>query len=49
MLGFGTADLTVFTSGANARQIEMANVSNVARKLDLINTMLQELEVTKGR
>jgi hypothetical protein len=47
LLGFGTADLTVFTSGANAQQIEMPNVFGVVRKLDLINTMLQELEVTK--
>jgi hypothetical protein len=49
MLGFGTADLTVFTSGANAQQIEMANVLGIGHKLDLIHTMLQELEVTKGR
>jgi hypothetical protein len=49
LLGFGTADLTVFTSGANAQQIEMANVLGVGRKLELIHTMLQELEVTKGR
>jgi flagellin-like protein len=49
LLGFGTADLTVFTSGANAQQIEMPNVLGVGRKLDLINTMLQELEVIKGR
>jgi hypothetical protein len=48
-LGFGTADLTVYTSGANARQIEMPNVFGIGRKLALINTMLQELEVTKGR
>jgi hypothetical protein len=49
LLGFGTADLTVFTSGANAQQIEMPNVFAINRKLELINTMLQELEVTKGR
>jgi hypothetical protein len=49
LLGFGTADLTVFTSGANAQQIEMPNVMNIGSKLALINTMLQELEVTKGR
>jgi hypothetical protein len=48
MLGFGTADLTVFTSGANAQQMEMPNVFGIGRKLELINTMLQELEVTKG-
>jgi hypothetical protein len=49
LLGFGTADLTVFTSGANAQQIEMPNVLGIGRKLALINTMMQELEVTKGR
>ncbi|HKB01597.1 MAG TPA: hypothetical protein VKD90_05225 [Gemmataceae bacterium] len=49
MLGFGTADLTVFTSGANSQQLEMPNVMNIGRKLSLINTMLQELEVTKAR
>jgi hypothetical protein len=49
LLGFGTADLTVFTSGANSQQIEMPNVMGIGRKLELINTMLQELEVTRGR
>jgi hypothetical protein len=49
LLGFGSADLTVFTSGANSRQIEMPNVFGIGHKLELINTMLQELEVTKGR
>jgi hypothetical protein len=49
LLGFGTTDLTVFTSGANSQQIEMPNVFGIGRKLSLIHTMLQELEVTKGR
>jgi hypothetical protein len=49
LLGFGTADLTVFTSGANAQQLEMPNVLRIDRKLAIINTMLQELEVVKGR
>src|SRR5262245_55850523 len=49
LLGFGTADLTVHTSGANARQLEMPNVLGVGHKLSLINTMLQELEVTKAK
>jgi hypothetical protein len=48
LIGFGTADLTVFTSGANTQQIEMRNVLGIGAKMDLINTMLQELEVTKG-
>jgi hypothetical protein len=49
LFGFGTADLTVFTAGANAQQIEMPNVLGIGRKLALINAMLQELEVTKAR
>jgi hypothetical protein len=49
LLGFGTADLTVYTTGATSRQIDMPNVVGVGRKLALIHTMLQELEVTKGR
>jgi hypothetical protein len=48
LLGFGTADLTVYTTGANARQIEMPNVFGIGRKLALIHMMLQEMEVTKG-
>jgi hypothetical protein len=47
LLGFGSADLTVFTSGASAQQIEMPNVFGIGRKLNVIHTMLQELEVTK--
>jgi hypothetical protein len=49
ILGFGTADLTVRTSGSNAVQMEMPNVFRMNHKLTLINTMLQELEVIKGR
>ena len=48
LLGFGTADLTVYTTGATSRQIDMPNVLGVGRKLGLIHTMLQEMEVTKG-
>jgi hypothetical protein len=48
LLGFGTADLTVFTTGANARQIEMPNVFGIGTKLGLIHKMLQEMEVTPG-
>jgi hypothetical protein len=49
LLGFGTTDLTVFMSGANSQQIEMPKVFGIGHKLSLIHTMLQELEVTKGR
>jgi hypothetical protein len=48
LLGFGTADLTVYTTGANSRQIDMPNVLGIGRKLALIHKMLQEIEVTKG-
>jgi hypothetical protein len=48
LLGFGTADLTVFTSGATPQQIEMPNVLGISRKLALIHTMLQEREVVQG-
>src|SRR5262249_21816993 len=36
LLGFGTADLTVYTTGATSQQIEMPNVIGVGRKLALI-------------
>ena len=49
LLGFGSGDLTVHTSGANAQQFEMPNVLGIDRKLALINTMLQEREVIKAR
>ncbi len=49
LLGFGSADLTVLTTGAAAQTIEMPNVFGIRRKLALINTMLQELEVVPGR
>src|SRR5262249_11909079 len=49
LLGFGSADLTVLTTGAAAQTIEMPNVFGIRRKLELINTMLQELEVVPGR
>src|SRR5262245_17193236 len=42
VLGFGTADLTIFTSGATTQQLEMPNVFGIGQKLELINTMLQE-------
>jgi hypothetical protein len=49
LLGFGSGDLTVHTSGANAQQFEMPNVLGIDRKIALINTMLQEREVIKAR
>src|SRR5262245_58239617 len=49
LLGFGSGDLTVHTSGTNSRQFEMPNVLGIDRKLALIHTMLQEREVIKAR
>lgn len=49
LLGFGSGDLTINTSGPNPRQFDMPNVLFVDRKLTLINTMLQEREVFSAR
>jgi hypothetical protein len=48
LLGFGSGDLTVRTGGQNTRQLEMPNVLGIGRKLNLIQTMLQEREVVRG-
>jgi FlaA1/EpsC-like NDP-sugar epimerase len=48
LLGFGSGDLTVRTSGTNPRLFEMPNVLGVGRKLALIHTMLQDREVVRG-
>jgi hypothetical protein len=45
LLGFGSGDLLVRTSGANAQQIDMHNVLFVGSKLKLIQQMLQTREV----
>jgi hypothetical protein len=47
LLGFGSGDLTVRTSGTNPRQIEMLNVLGVGHKLTLINSMVQERAVVQ--
>jgi hypothetical protein len=49
LLGFGSGDLTVKTSGTNAAQFEIPNVIQINRKLDLIRRMLLEREVVGGR
>lgn len=49
LLGFGSGDLIIHTSGTNARQFDMPNVLWIDRKLALINTMLQEREVIKAQ
>jgi hypothetical protein len=48
LLGLGTADLTVYLTGATSQQLEMPNVFGLGHKLEVLNTMLKELEVTKG-
>jgi hypothetical protein len=49
LLGFGSGDLTVKTSGTNAAQFEIPNVIFINRKLELIRRMLGEREVIGGR
>jgi hypothetical protein len=48
LLGMGSGDLFVKTSGANARQFEMHNVLFVGSKLQLVQEMLQTREVVRG-
>jgi hypothetical protein len=48
LLGFGSGDLTVRTSGSNGQQLQLPNVLGIGRKLALIHTMLQEREVVRG-
>jgi hypothetical protein len=48
LLGFGSGDLLVKTSGAHAQQFEMHNVLFVGSKLQLIQQMLQTREVVRG-
>jgi hypothetical protein len=49
LLGFGSGDLTVKTSGTNAAQFEIPNVILINRKLALIRRMLLEREVVGSR
>jgi hypothetical protein len=49
LLGFGSGDLTVRTSGTDAQKLEIPNVLRVNRKLELIRRMLQEREVVTGK
>jgi hypothetical protein len=48
LLGFGSGDLTVKTSGTNAAQFEIPNVIFINRKLEQIRRML-EREVVGGK
>ena len=49
LLGFGSGDLTVKTSGTNAAQFEIPNVLFINRKLALIHRMLLERKVVGGQ
>lgn len=49
LLGFGSGDMTVKSSGSNAETFEIPNVLNVSKKLVLLQTMLQERQVVGGR
>ena len=49
LLGFGSGDLTVKTSGTNAAQFEIPNVLFINRKLELIRRMLHERKVVGGQ
>jgi hypothetical protein len=48
LLGFGSGDLLVSTSGANAQRFEMHNILFVGSKLKLIQQMLKTREVVGG-
>ena len=47
VLGLGSGDLIVSTSGANAHHFDMPNVLFVGYKLRLIEEMLREVQVTQ--
>ncbi|HEY8505744.1 MAG TPA: hypothetical protein VIL46_14260 [Gemmataceae bacterium] len=49
LIGFGSGDLIVQTSGTTPRQFQMPNVLFINSKLAAIHTMLQEREVVPGR
>ena len=49
VLGLGSGDLIVKTSGANAQQFDMPNVLFIGRKVRMIQHMLQEREVVSGQ
>jgi hypothetical protein len=49
LLGIGSGDLIVKTAGASSQQFQMPNVLFEGHKLQLIQQMLQQREVVKGR
>jgi hypothetical protein len=46
LIGFGTGDLVIRAGGNNGQEIELENVVNINRKLEVINYMLQHKAVT---
>lgn len=46
LLGLGTGDLLVRTGGSNGRTIELENVVNANRKLEIINRLIREKAIT---
>jgi hypothetical protein len=49
VLGIGSGDLIVKTSGSNPQHFQMPNVLFVGSKLQMIQQMLQQREVVRGR
>ncbi len=47
LLGFGSGDLTVRTSGTNPRYFEVPNVFRVGKKLAIISKTVKELQVVQ--
>lgn len=49
ILGLGSGDLIVRTSGSNVEQLNLQNVLFVGRKMELISDLLKEQAVVSGR
>jgi hypothetical protein len=49
ILGLGSGDLVVNTAGAHVQHIEMPNVLFIGKKVQMIEDMLREKAVVKGR
>jgi len=49
ILGLGSGDLIVKTSGANSQEFHLPNVLFIGKKVQQIEDMLREKAVVKGR
>ena len=49
ILGLGSGDLVVNTSGASVHHFDLPNVLFVGRKVQMIEDMLREKAVVRGR